>query len=274
MLPPASMGAGRMDLGLAGRVALVPLGTAGIGFGAATELAKEGARLAISGRDATKLAETEARLRALGAPDVLAFHGDATEAAAAEAFVRAAGSRFGGAIDILIANSPGAPSRPFLELTDEAWRAAFEVKFVMAMRLARLVMPGMTARKWGRIIFIAGTHGRQPHAHALTAGMNNAAIISVAKGLAEVGAPHNVLVTTVNPGPFDTERMRYLAERKSADEGIPLDAARATLTEETLLRRFGRVEEVGSIIALLASERGGYMTGTFVDVDGGQTKAW
>ena len=262
-----------MDLGLAGRAALVPLGTAGIGFGAAQELAKEGVRLAISGRDAAKLAETEARLRGLGSPDVLAFHGDATDAAAAEAFVRAAEARFGG-IEILIANSPGAPSRPFLELTDEAWRAAFEVKFVMAMRLARLVMPGMIARKWGRIIFIGGTHGRQPHAHALTAGMNNAAIISVAKGLAEVGAPHNVLVTTVNPGPFDTERMRYLAERKSADEGIPLEAARAQLTEETLLGRFGRVEEVGSIIALMASERGGYMTGTFVDVDGGQTKAW
>jgi 3-oxoacyl-[acyl-carrier protein] reductase len=262
-----------MELGLRGRVTLIPAGSGGLGRAAALEFAAAGAGVAICGRDGVRLRRVEQELRSRGAADVLAMQADCTRADDTAAFVREAEARFG-RIDILVANSPGPATRPFETLTDDDWRTVLDVKVVSQARQARLVWPGMVRRKWGRIVFLAGTHGRQPHAYALTAGVANAALLSLAKGLAEAGGPHNILVTAVNPGPMDTDRMRYLVERKSAEEGIPADEARAVLARETLLGRFGEPREVGAAIAFLASDGASFITGVYLDVDGGQTRAF
>lgn len=251
---------------------MIPAGSGGLGRAAASEFAAAGARLAICGRDRGRLDEAAEDLKRRGAPQVLALRGDCTVAADMEAFVQETEAEFG-RIDILVANSPGPVARPFDQLLDDDWRAALETKLIAQARQARLVYPGMVKRRWGRIIFVAGTHGRQPHAYAITAGVVNAALLSLAKGLAEAGAPHGVLVNSVNPGPIDTGRMRYLAQRKANDEEISFDAAMTALTGEVLLARFGKPEEVGAAIAFLASERASFMTGTFIDVDGGQSKS-
>lgn len=261
-----------MDLGLRDKVALIPAGSGGLGRAAASEFAAAGVRIAICGRDRARLEDAATDLKRRGAPDAIAVRADCTVATDVEAFVHEAEARFG-RIDILVANAPGPVARPFEQLSDDDWRAALETKVIAQIRQARLVYPGMVKRRWGRIIFIAGTHGRQPHAYAITAGVVNAALLSLAKGLAEAGAPHGVLVNSVNPGPIDTDRMRYLAARKSNDEGISLDAARAALTTEVMLARFGNPGEVGAAIAFLASERASFITGTFLDVDGGQSKS-
>ena len=125
----------------------------------------------------------------------------------------------------------------------------------------------------GRIIFIAGTHGRQPHAHAITAGFCNAALQNVSKALAEDGAPHNVLSNVVNPGPFATERMVYLAQEKATEDQISLEEATAILADETVLKRYGEPRELAALVAFVASERASYITGAMFDVDGGQVKA-
>jgi 3-oxoacyl-[acyl-carrier protein] reductase len=262
-----------MDLGLKDRVAVVPAGSGGLGLAAALELAACNARLAICGRDTARLERATAELRRRGAADVLAVRADCTDAADTEAFLREADARWG-RIDILVANSPGPLAKPFETLTDADWRTVLDTKVVSQARQARLVWRGMAQRGWGRIIFLAGTHGRQPHAYALTAGVANAALLSLAKGLAEAGGPHGILVSVVNPGPMETDRMRYLIDRKSSDDGIPVAEARAILSRETLLGRFGDPREVGAAIAFLASERASFITGVYLDVDGGQTKAF
>ena len=261
-----------MDLGLRDRVALIPAGSGGLGRAAASEFAAAGVRLAICGRDRARLDEAAADLKRRGSPDVVAVKADCTAAADVEAFVGETEARFG-RIDILVANSPGPVARPFEQLSDDDWRAALEIKVVAQIRQARLVFPGMISRRWGRIIFIAGTHGRQPHAYAITAGVVNAALLNLAKGLSEAGAPYGVLVNSINPGPIDTDRMRYLAARKSKDEDIPLEVAIEALTGEVMLGRFGEPEEVAAAIAFLASERASFITGTFLNVDGGQNKS-
>lgn len=262
-----------MDLGLRERVAVVPASSGGLGLAAALELAACNARLAICGRDTARLERAAEQIRQRGAADVLAVRADCTDAADTEAFFRQTEERFG-RIDILLANSPGPVAKPFETLTDADWRAVLDTKVVSQARQARLVWPGMVRRRWGRIIFLAGTHGRQPHAYALTAGVANAALLSLAKGLAEAGGASGVLVTVVNPGPMETDRMRYLVDRKSSEEGISIAEARNILSRETLLGRFGDPKEVGAAIAFLASERASFITGVYLDVDGGQTKAF
>jgi 3-oxoacyl-[acyl-carrier protein] reductase len=262
-----------MQPGLRGKVALVPAGSGGLGRAAAIDFAAGGARVAICGRDPDRLEQAANELRARGALDVLALKADCTQAADTERFVRRAEDRFG-RIDILVANSPGPLAKPFDTLTDEDWRTVLDTKIVSQARQARLVWPGMVSRGSGRVIFLAGTHGRQPHAYALTAGVANAALLSLAKGLAEAGGPHGILVTVVNPGPMDTDRMRYLVDRKASEEGISPVEARSILARETLLGRFGEPQEVGAAIAFLASDRASFITGVYLDVDGGQTKAF
>jgi len=262
-----------MDLGLKDKVALVPAGSGGLGLAVALELAACKARVSICGRDDARLERAAAELKRRGAADVFTVRADCTDAADTETFVQNTQARWG-RIDILLANSPGPLAKPFETLTDADWRAVLDTKVVSQARQARIVWPGMIQRGWGRIIFLAGTHGRQPHAYALTAGVANAALLSMAKGLAEAGGPHGILVTVVNPGPMETDRMRYLIDRKSSDDGISPAEARAILSRETLLGRFGDPREVGAAVAFLASERASFITGIYLDVDGGQTKAF
>ena len=260
-----------MKLDFRNRVALLPAASGGLGRAAALELAAGGARIAISGRDRARLEQCVGDLRAAGASDVFAKTGDCTIAADVETLVRDTESRFG-RIDILVANSPGTLVKPFEQLSDDDWRIAFDSKLVTQTRQARLVWAGMIARGYGRIVFIAGTHGRQPHAHVLTAGVVNAGLLSLAKGLAEAGAPHGVLVNAINPGPTDTDRMRYLVARKSSEEGVSVDEARASFAGDIVLQRFGDPAEIGAAIAFLASDRASFITGVSLNVDGGQTR--
>ena len=262
-----------MDLGLGGKTAVVTAASGGLGAAIAEALAAEGARVVVSARNADRLARAAAGIAARTGGEVRAVPADVTDARAVGRLVAEADSRHGG-IDVLVANSGGAATAPFAEMTDDGWRAAMEVKVLAQIRLAREAFKRMTARgAGGRIVFVAGTHGRQPHAHAVTAGFCNAALQNVSKALAEEGGPHGILANVVNPGPFATERMVYLAERKAEEDGTGYDDAVAALTAETVLKRYGRPEELAAFVAFLASAQASYATGAMFDIDGGQVKA-
>jgi 3-oxoacyl-[acyl-carrier protein] reductase len=257
-----------MDLGIAGRVAIVTGGSRGIGRAVAERLCREGAHVAVCARNRDSLAEAQRALEALGAGRVLTVAADLTEAAAAERVVEAAVAAWG-RIDILVNNAGAARGLPFDELTHERWLENLQLKLFGYLRMARLVLPHLRKNGWGRIVNIAGVAGLQPSAVAMPVGLNNAGILNVMKALSDAEAANNILVTTVCPGPILTERQTTLLQDAARTKGITVEAAQREATAAIPLRRMGRPEEVADAVAFLASERAGYITGSLVIVDGG-----
>lgn len=248
-----------MDLGLRDKVALVTAASGGLGVAMTDELAAEGATVVVSARKPDRLIAAVDGITERTGGQAYVIVADMTEASAVEGLVAETCQRFGG-IDVLVNNTGGAATAPFVDFTDDEWRAAAEVKIIPQIRCARLVFRSMLERgRGGRIIFIAGTHGRQPHAHAVTAGFCNAALQNVAKALAEDGGLHDVLVNVVNPGPFATERMVYLAQEKADEDGISLAEATAILADETVLKRYGEPGELAAFVAFVASSRASFL---------------
>ncbi len=261
-----------MDLGIAGRVAIVSGSSRGIGRAVAERLCREGANVALCARGQESLAGAQRTLEALGGGRVLAVAADLTRAGAAERVVEAAVSAWG-KIDILVNNAGAARGLPFDELTEELWLENLRLKLFGYLRMARLALPHLRRNGWGRIVNVAGTAGLQPSAHAMPVGLNNAGILNVMKALADAEAPNNILVTTVCPGPILTERQTRLLEDAAETKGIAVEAAQREATAAIPLKRMGRPEEVADVVAFLASERASYLTGSYVIVDGGLYRA-
>ena len=260
-----------MDLGLKDKVTLVTAATGGLGFAIAKELAAEGAIVVLSGRSAAKVESAVAKIAVSTGGAVEGICADCTSNPDIVSLVDRT-EKTHGRIDILINNSGGPPTAPFVELNDQDWFSAFDAKFLPQVRLARAVFPGMSKRKWGRIINLIGTHAHTPHAFAITAGVVNAALLNLTKALAELGAPDNVLVNAINPGWIDTERMAYVVKRHARDAQITEEESRREICSEIQLGRPGTPEDIAAAAAFLASQRAGFITGAYIDIDGGMTR--
>ena len=224
-----------MELGLKDKSIIVTAASGGLGFSIAKMFVEEGANVCLSGRNPERVDNAVQRLSEMSLGRVKGYICDVTNRSQSIEMINDIATNFG--LDVLVANSPGAATAPFLEMTDDMWRDAAEAKVFAQIRLAREAFGIMkSSGEGGRILFMAGTHGRQPHAHAITAGFSNASLQNISKALSEEGGPYNILCNTINPGPFATERMVYLAEEKSRDDNIPLEEATAILTAETVLK--------------------------------------
>jgi 3-oxoacyl-[acyl-carrier protein] reductase len=260
-----------MDLGIAGRVAIVTGGSRGIGRAVAERLCREGASVALCARNPESLAEARRALEALGGP-VLALEADLTEPTAAARMVEATAAAWG-RIDILVNNAGAARGIPFDELTQELWLENLQLKLFGYLRMARLVLPHLRRNGWGRIVNVAGLAGLQPSPLAMPVGLNNAGILNVMKALADAEAARHILVTTVCPGPILTERQTRLLQDAARVKGISVESAQREATAAIPLGRMGRPEEVADAVAFLASERASYITGSLMIVDGGLHRA-
>ncbi|MEM7542692.1 MAG: SDR family oxidoreductase [Pseudomonadota bacterium] len=255
-----------MDLGLEGRVALVTGASYGIGREIARHLIDEGAKVAICARNAEALKETAT---ALGA-DTLAVAADMTKAAEIEALFAQVIERFG-KLDILINNAGGTHLSQLLDLPDQDWQQNIEVNLFSVIRCTRLAIPHMQKQKWGRVINISSIFGKQPGAGMIDYNATKAAVVSLTKTLSDELAKDNVLVNVVCPGPVHTPLWdNAAAVINPADPQGMMDAfAEANIP----VGRFGRVEEVASLVTFLASERSSFITGAAYDVDGGMVKS-
>ena len=258
-----------MDLGLTGKVALVTGSSRGIGRGVALQLAAEGCDVMLTGRDQAALDEVVAEVAKLGRKAVYDTR-DLRETAAPAALAAATQRAFG-RLDILVNNAGTTKRGDFLELTDADWEEGYALKFFAHVRLARAAWP-MLSETHGSIVTIGGTSGRMPIA-AFTIGSSvNAAAAAFSKALADRGKTEGVQVNTIHPSYVETERLwrriRADMERTGKDEA----AVREWHRNDIGVTRFGTPEEIGGLIAFMASSRGRWLHGATIDMDGGEVK--
>ncbi|MDA0341360.1 MAG: SDR family oxidoreductase [Proteobacteria bacterium] len=252
-----------MNLFLKDKIAIVGGASMGIGLGIARILAEEGARVAITARREPALIEAANALREKTGAEILPVQADCRRAEDCERVVETVAREFGG-IDILV-NNDGAP--PLGELTsfdDAAWGKAVEQNLMYVVRMARAAVPHMEARGGG-ILNIAAISAIQPIAGFGLSVATWGGVIGYAKTLSLELARRNINVNTICPGYIETQRL----EKVFAAGGQDPEKIRAELTEEVPMGRIGTVDDIASIVALLVSPRGRYITGTTIQVDGG-----
>jgi 3-oxoacyl-[acyl-carrier protein] reductase len=258
-----------MDLGIKGKVALVAAASRGLGKAAATELAREGARVVIAARGEEELEAAADEIRIATGAHVLPVPADVTVAADIEALVGAAQAEFGD-VDILVNNAGGPRPGTFTDVSDEDWLAAVNLNLMSALRLTRLVLPGMRRRRWGRIINITSLSVKQPLPNLILSNAVRSAVVAMAKTLSLQVAAEGITVNNVCPGMILTDRVRNLAANTAQQQGITPEQALQDMQTDIPMGRLGRPEELAALIAFLASERAAYITGATTQVDGGR----
>jgi 3-oxoacyl-[acyl-carrier protein] reductase len=260
-----------MELNLRGKVALVTGASKGIGKAIVEALAAEGVNLAICARDKALLEEVAATIHQQTDVQVLPVSVDLSTLAGVRSFAHAAVRCFG-TVDILVNNAGAIRAGSLLAKPDEDWQVDWALKVFGYMRLAREIFPVMQAKGGGRIVNIIGTAGRQPNAGYIAGGGANAALMNMTKALADEGAPYNILVNAINPGPIRTERWDSLMAAQAAERQQTPQEVEAAWLQNNPLKRPGEPHEVAGLAVFLASERASYINGAIIPVDGGAVR--
>jgi 3-oxoacyl-[acyl-carrier protein] reductase len=240
----------------------------GLGKAAARALARDGALVAICSRRADAIEAAAVELRRETGVDVAAFTADLSRADDPARVVQQTVDRFGG-LDVLVTNTGGPRSAPFDALTDRDWYDAVDSLLMSVVRLCRAAVPHMRARGGGRIINITSVAVKQPVDGLILSNAVRSAVVGLSKTLARELARDRILVNCVAPGFTRTERVTELTDATAAREGVTAAAVEERLVKQIPMGRLGEPEELGSLIAFLASEGGDYVTGTTIPVDGG-----
>ena len=255
-----------MSFTMTGRNALITGGSLGIGFAIAETFLNAGANVAITARREDVLGQARERLAGLGKGKVVAVPGDVGKAADCLRVFNAAHAGLG-TIDVLVNNAGTSQRGAFESISDELWQNDIDLKLFAAIRLGRLVLPGMKARRWGRIINILNTGAKAPPAEGAPTAVTRAAGMALTKVLANEGAKHNVLVNGLLVGRIESDQW----VRRHANEG-----KNQTMTEYyddmgkgLPMGRLGTSQEFANAALFLASDAGSYITGTAINVDGG-----
>ncbi len=253
-----------MDLELAGKAVLITGGTDGLGLALATQLASEGAAVAVCGRDEERLRAAAGAVQAAGG-DVLAQRADVSRAGDLEAFVDAAVARWG-RIDGVVHNAGRASAGSIGTVDDATWEADFQLKLMAAVRLTRLALPQLRASR-GAVLFTLALAAKAPGASSEPSSVIRAAGMALMKALSKELAPDGIRVNAVLIGLIESGQWIRMAagsgteprafyDRFAEDAGIPLG-------------RFGRAAEFGDLGCFLLSARASYLTGSAINLDGG-----
>jgi 3-oxoacyl-[acyl-carrier protein] reductase len=249
-----------MELGIAGRVAMVAAGSKGLGRACAEALAAEGCRLAICARSAADLEEVRAaEVRVVAdvtrAEDLARWHAE-TEARL-------------GTVEILVTNTGGPPVARFMDLDDAQWASGIESTLMNVVRLSRLVIPGMRAKRWGRIVHLTSFVAKQPLPLLTISSTLRAGLSGLTKAQSSELGRDGITVNAILTGHVMTARQEHLADVRSAERGITRDDYFAGVAAEIPVGRIGEPRDVGEVVAFLCSARAAYVTGVSLPIDGG-----
>jgi 3-oxoacyl-[acyl-carrier protein] reductase len=253
-----------MDLGIAGRKAIICASSKGLGKACALSLARAGCEVVINGRDEAILAATAEEIRAATGARVQCAPGDVGEAKVREALLAICP-----APDILVNNNGGPAPKPFREISRDDVLAGVEANMLTPIALIQSVVDGMTARKFGRIVNITSASVRMSLTGLDVSSGARAGLTAFLAATARQLARDNVTINSIQPGAFDTDRIRSLTLKRATAKGISEAQARAEREASIPAGRLGRPVEFGELCAFLASAQAGYITGQNILIDGG-----
>jgi len=251
-----------MNLGLKNKIAFVTASSQGLGKSVALELAKEGAHLAICGRNQQQLINAKKEIDKAGEGEIIALNGDLSNTIDRERMISEVIQQYK-KVDILVTNTGGPPAGKFEDFDQEDWNNGYELLLGSVVSLIRGVLPGMKEQGWGRIITITSQAVKQPVENLILSNSIRASVVGLMKTLATELGHHNITVNNVMPGYTKTNRLKKLIENNPSF---------SSAIDEIPLKRFGNPEEFAAAVTFLASERASFITGVSLAVDGGWVK--
>jgi len=253
-----------MDLGIAGRRAIVAASSSGLGLACARSLAREGVAVTLNGRNAERLAAAAESVRQVATADITTVVGDIALDDTRDALLAACPHP-----DIVVTNNGGPAPGRFQDWDRDAWIAALDANMLAPVLLIRAVIDGMVERRFGRIVNITSAMVKTPLSPMGLSSAARTGLTSVVKGLSRDVAPANVTINNILPERIDTDRQRGMAELASKFKGITIEQAYEEIAQTIAAKRLGRPEEVGDMCAFLCSAQAGYVSGQSIQLDGG-----
>ena len=255
-----------MDLKLNNKVAIVLAASKGLGKAVAMALSAEGAKVVISSRSQVELEKTAAEISAATGNEVIALTADVSVAEQVDNLIKITADKFG-RIDILLNNAGGPPFDKFENFTDEQWQKAFDVSLLSFARNARRVLPHMQKAGGGRIVNIISGSVKSVLANSALSTAMRMGVVGMAKLMADEFGPYHITVNNVAPGLILTDRIK-----DTLPKGVDTEQALKDKAKTIPIGRIGKPEELGALIAFLASEQAAYITGTTIQIDGGANR--
>jgi 3-oxoacyl-[acyl-carrier protein] reductase len=255
---------------LKGKVSIVTAASRGIGAGVASVLAREGSDLVIASRDSARLEKLARELEAKYGVSVVPVQADLTKREDVRRIAEAAIRHFG-KVDVLAYNTGPPKPGAFMELSEEDWEYGVRLLLMSAVWITRDVLPHMAERRQGRLIYITSSTLKQPIPTLTLSNVIRISLAGLVKTLAYQLGPYSILVNGIMQGYVDTERVREVAAARAQREERKVEDVIKEIEREVPLGRLAKPEEVGELVAFLASDKASYITGSLILIDGGRT---
>lgn len=262
-----------MELGLTGKTALVTGASYGLGYACAKELSREGARVAICSRDQDRVESAASEISSETGNPVKAIAADLTKEEDLSRLLNEARAWLGH-VDILVLSTGHPPTYPFTSATDEHWEEGIDLILKPAIKLTRGLLEDMRKRQYGRLIFIGSIFGLEPEQSSVVQSTLRTGLNSFSKCIGTEVAADGVTSNVICPGYFKTPLVTSLAQKYADKAEVPLQKILDDWKSFAPSKKFGKPEDLGAFVALLASPRGEFFNGTSVVIDGGAIKQY